>query len=130
MKIRVVCAIIEKNGTFLAARRRSGMHQAGLWEFPGGKVEPQESDHQALNREIAEELSLTLEIGPRLGVQSHDYGDGRCIELVAYRARIKEGSIRAAEHDRIRWVDRHSARDFAWAPADLPLLDQYLANLA
>jgi 8-oxo-dGTP diphosphatase len=123
--IDVVCAVIaDSEGRFLACLRPQGKHLAGLWEFPGGKVDPGESAVSALIREIREELGVEVSVGKALDpvVWSYDRGE---IRLLPFLCTIMNGGEpRAIEHDRLHWC---CAKDFGtldWAGADLPVLDQ------
>ncbi len=92
-----------------------------MWELPGGKVEDDEVDRQALRREIAEELDVEITVGRALGRDIHAYDD-IVIELVCYRCEIAHGEPHAREHCELRWLDRQGLRSVEWAPADLPMI--------
>ena len=119
--IRVVAGAIINSGELLAALRGPGMSQAGLWELPGGKVEPGESDRAALARELAEELGITVHVGDFLAQSKHTY-PGKIVLLVAYACRIEAGTPAVTEHAELRWVSAGQLDTLTWAPADLPLL--------
>jgi 8-oxo-dGTP diphosphatase len=123
----VVCALIERGGLVLAAQRPAGKSQALLWEFPGGKIEPGEAPEAALVREIAEELHAAIEVGERLPDSFYDYGKV-AITLVPFRARLHDGvEPHAAEHAALRWCGARDLRALEWAPADVPIVEHYLA---
>jgi 5,10-methenyltetrahydrofolate synthetase len=116
--IRVVAAVWVRGGHLFAARRPPGKAHAGQWELPGGKVEPGESDAEALVRELREELGLEARVGAQLGaVATAD------IDLVAYAVEA-DGEPVLAEHDASAWLDRGGQDALDWAPADRPLLDR------
>lgn len=117
--IRVVAAAIVRSGRVLAARRGPGRAHAGLWELPGGKVEPGESDREALVREIQEELGAQVMVGAHLGDSPWE---GRLV-LVAYACTLTEGMPTKTEHTELRWVDPEGMLALDWAPADVPLLE-------
>lgn len=118
----VVCGVIEDgSGRVLACQRPEGGHLAGLWEFPGGKVEPGETAAAALIRELGEELAIEVEVGEALTPVSWDYGRGE-LRLVPFRCRIRGGSLTLREHAAARWCGPAAACLLAWAPADLPVL--------
>ena len=120
----VVAAVIERSGRILAARRTEPPALAGLWEFPGGKVEPGESRTAALARECREELGVRVEIGERVGPE-YRTPDGR-MRVLTYRARITHGEPEALEsHDELRWVrpGGPEAAELPWLPGDLLILD-------
>lgn len=125
--LTVVCAIIEQGNSFLVARRNDSVSQAGLWEFPGGKVEQNEQYDKALIREIAEELGCTIVVKQRLSSNIHEYSD-KTIELIPYICSISTGTPHAHEHAQILWVNAQSALQLVWAPADIPILQSYLDN--
>jgi 8-oxo-dGTP diphosphatase len=123
----VVCALIERDGRVLAAQRPAHKAQAGLWEFPGGKLEPGESPEAALVREIREELHLDLAVGARLPEVGHDYGPFS-ITLIPFRATVAaDREPHPAEHAAVRWCTPAELRTLAWAPADVPVVAHYLA---
>lgn len=119
--VRVVAAAIVRDGRVFAARRGPHVARPGLWELPGGKVEPGEDDRAALARELAEELALDASVGAYVAEAVHDYGDV-AIRLVAY-ACVADGEPVLTDHDAVRWVDADGLDGLAWAPADVPLLD-------
>lgn len=121
MQVRVVAAAIVDAGRVFAARRAPGMTRAGLWELPGGKVEPGETDAEALAREVAEELGLRVEVGAFLAEADHAYADVRVV-LAAYACRIVSGTPTLHEHDAMRWLGPDELDRVTWAPADVPLL--------
>jgi 8-oxo-dGTP diphosphatase len=124
----VVAAVIERSGRILAARRTEPPALAGLWEFPGGKVEPGESDAAALARECREELGVKVEIGERIGPEY--LTPNGAMRVLTYRARITEGEPATLEsHDALRWVRPGSpeAAELPWLPGDLLILDALIA---
>jgi len=110
--IRVTAAVVERNGRFLVARRKPGLRFGGVWEFPGGKVEPGETAEECLRREIREELGLEIAVDGGCGVYPHSSSD-LAVELIAFRATILSGHIVLRDHDAVRWA----------APADLDVFD-------
>jgi len=128
-EIRVVAAALMRGGLVLAARRGPQQRQAGLWELPGGKVEPGESDGRALERELAEELGIRVEVGRMLAENVHHYPD-LTIRLVALAATLPpDQQPQAREHDALRWLGPEAVHSLDWAPADIPLLDAVQAAL-
>jgi 8-oxo-dGTP diphosphatase len=125
--IEVAAAIIEnEQGQILIARRKKGKSQAGMWEFPGGKLESGESPEECLVRELQEEMGIEIAPYAWFGVNEHDYGTVR-IKLIAYLAKYSTGEIRLADHDEYRWVNREELREYKWAPADVPFVGRLMA---
>lgn len=119
--IEVVGAVIRRGDQVLIAQRMPGKHEALLWEFPGGKIEPGEAPEACLVREIDEELGVAIVVGAPLGAVTHDDG-ARRIHLTCYWAEIVSGEPRALECHAIRWVRPEELDDFTFAPADVPLV--------
>jgi 8-oxo-dGTP diphosphatase len=119
-EVRVVAAVIVRADRVVAARRGPTMRHAGLWEFPGGKVEPFESDPDALRREIREELGVEVVVAGEIGVVVHAYDD-RVVRLVALRCSTDQ-EPRALEHAEVLWLSAAELDGRSWAPADVPLL--------
>ncbi len=124
MVIEVTAAIIERDGKVLAARRTPGDPLAGLWEFPGGKLEPGESQRECLRRELREELAIECEIGDHIVSSPYDYRDKRII-LHAYAARIVRGEPQRIDHDRLCWQVPEALMSLDWAPADIAIVKRY-----
>ncbi len=123
MRLRVVAAAIsDESGRWLLADRPPGRHLAGLFEFPGGKVEPGESDAAALTRELAEELAIDCEVGALLSEVEHCYPE-RTVHLLLYRARIIRGTPAPQEGQQLRWVSADAMRSLPMPPADGPLVE-------
>jgi 8-oxo-dGTP diphosphatase len=119
VRVQVVGAAVVREGRVLAARRVAPVALAGLWEFPGGKVEPGESDVEALQREIAEELGVEVVVGARVGP---DLLLGDTAVMRVYLARLVDGDPQLTEHDAFRWLGADELDDVPWIPADAPVL--------
>jgi 8-oxo-dGTP diphosphatase len=117
----VVAAVIEKAGRFLVTRRQPGIHLEGMWEFPGGKIEPGETQEAALRRELVEELEVEADVGECVHRTKHTYPD-RTIELHFYRCSLL-GAPRPALGQGMRWVPRNELRSLGFPPADTELID-------
>ena len=118
-KIEVVGAVIVRGGEVLCARRAGTGHLAGLWEFPGGKIEPGESPQAALVREVDEELQCQVVVGDMLTSTTHQYAVG-AVTLTTYYCRLVAGTPEPTEHAEVRWVAPADLGTLEWAPADLP----------
>lgn len=119
--VRVTAAIIVKDGAVLIAQRGYQDRMAGLWEFPGGKVEAGETPEQCLKRELGEELSMDATIGSFLGSSTYHY-DHISIELMAYRAYWNGVPFKLLAHDAYQWVPPSRLAAFSFTPADLPFV--------
>ena len=124
--VRVVCAILEQHGRVLVTQRHQHMAQPLLWEFPGGKVEPGETEEESLVREIKEELQLDIEPLRRLTPVFSDLKEDLQLELIPFICRYEAGAIQLVEHRAYQWSERDRLRSYDWCPADLPVLDEYL----
>jgi len=119
----VTAAVVsDGSGRILAARRAPGQRLAGKWEFPGGKIEPDEEPRACLEREIREELGVEIRAGELVAESRYDYEHAR-IALEAYHAELVSGDFTLSVHDRIAWIERESLGDFDFAPADLPVVE-------
>jgi 8-oxo-dGTP diphosphatase len=107
---------------FLVQQRLPEKSRANLWEFPGGKVEPSETDEGALARECREELDVELEVGRRLWSTVHRYPDLE-VELLLHAARIARGEPKALGAQAIRYATPAEMQQLVFCEADLPLID-------
>lgn len=125
MKVVLVSAValIDRDGRVLVAERPEGKSMAGLWEFPGGKVEPGESPEAALIRELREELGIETWrscLAP-LTFASHSYEDFHLL-MPLFACRKWEGVVTAREGQRLKWARAAELRDLPMPPADVPLV--------
>jgi mutator protein MutT len=128
MSITVVAAVIEQDNRFFLTRRQAGVHLEGMWEFPGGKVDPGESHSQALRREIREELDADIDVHDLVFETTHEYPD-RTIALFFYRCSLR-GEPRPLLGQEIRWVPRGELASLGFPPADAELITQLTAAAA
>lgn len=117
--IEVVGAAIIKEEKVLAMQRSEQMTLPGMWEFPGGKVEANETEQEALIREIKEELNVTINILDYINEASYDYDFGT-VQLKVYTAEIISGQITLEEHSDGKWVTADELKNIDWAPVDIP----------
>ncbi|MCB1053607.1 MAG: (deoxy)nucleoside triphosphate pyrophosphohydrolase [Acidobacteria bacterium] len=125
--LHVACAIIERDGCFLAVQRSASMAMPGLWEFPGGKLEPGETAETCLIREIREELGIDLILTEALALCDWQYPDFT-IRLYPYIGFWTQGELVLHEHQAFCWLKGPDPELLEWAPADLPVLAQYRAK--
>lgn len=118
--IEVVCGIIYNEDKVLICRRASHKALGGYWEFPGGKIEAEESGEQSLKRELLEELGMEVEIQGYLMEHIHDYGSFS-IKLIAYTCEFKNASFVMSDHDAYKWVFPIELEQFKLAPADVSI---------
>lgn len=131
-RVAVVGAAVLRTGAdgvrrVLASRRTDPPHLAGYWELPGGKVDPGESDVEALVRELDEELRVEVEVGGRLG---EDLAIGETAVLRGYVCELVRGEPALVDHDAHRWLAAGELDDVDWIPVDRPLVDALRALLA
>ncbi len=117
------CALVDIDGRVLIAKRPAGKSMAGLWEFPGGKIEIGETPEECLIRELAEELGLSVVTAclTPFVFASHAYEDFHLL-LMLYLCRRWDGVARAREHEALAWVRPENLAQYAMPPADQPLI--------
>jgi len=127
--IKVVCALIINDGLILAVQRSETMNLPFQWEFPGGKLEPNETEKECIVREIKEELNL--EIDPISKIKSHifHYPD-ISIELIPYIAKIVGGDLQLNEHLTHKFLSVDKLFTIDWAKADIPIVHDYIKYAA
>ena len=119
----VACALVDADGRVLLAQRPPGKQLAGLWEFPGGKLEPQERPEAALIRELREELGIEVRetcLAP-LAFASHGYPEFHLL-MPLYICRKWTGIVQARDGQALKWVRPGKMRDYPMPPADAPLI--------
>jgi 8-oxo-dGTP diphosphatase len=123
------CALVDVDGRVLIAQRPAGRPMAGLWEFPGGKIESGERPEQSLIRELKEELGIGVreECLAPLTFASHPYPDFHLL-MPLYVCRRWEGTVTPQEGQKLAWVRPNKLRDYEMPPADVPLI-AHLATL-
>ncbi len=119
--IIVTAGIIRKGSKILIARRSPKKHLAGFWEFPGGKIEEDETLEECLSRELKEELGITVNVGEFFMENSHKYGENEIL-LKAFFCEYVLGDIVLNDHDKINWVEIIELENYQFAPADIPFI--------
>lgn len=131
--VMVSAAVIFHENRVLVSRRKAGTHLAGMWEFPGGKVEPGEDPRAALARELREEIGVDAHVGEVLDVTFHRYEDAKkCVLLMFFEATVADGSPapRAVDVAEIAYLGADALDPAQFPPADVPLLGKIRARLA
>jgi len=127
--IHVAGAVIRnQDGDVLCALRSQTMSMPGLWEFPGGKLEANETAEQCLVREIEEELGCIIQVGRLIADVVHEYPSIR-VRLVTYESSLAIGTPAAREHERLIWLPVNRLTELEWAPADLPTVDALITMI-
>jgi mutator protein MutT len=122
--IEVAAGLIrDERGRYLLTQRRRGSHLAGLWEFPGGKVEAGETPAACLRRELIEELSATFEVGDLVETVRWEYPD-RIVVLHFFDCRLESGAIVPREQQAMEWVEAARLGDYDFPPADRELIQR------
>lgn len=121
--IPVVAAMMVKDGQVLLGQRPEGSSLAGVWEFPGGKIEPGEDPKLALNRELKEELGIEAKIDELKLASSHNYGDVN-IMLLMYQVNYWKGEPKNLHHSDLKWVEFKNVRDYPLPDANQKIVDQ------
>jgi 8-oxo-dGTP diphosphatase len=119
--LRVTAAVIERDGKVLVARRGPGQRFAGLWEFPGGKLEEGEDPVRCLERELREELGIRARVGRFLCAVPYR-SPALALDLLVYRADQVAGRLRPVDHDDVRWLDPAEMDEAAFTEPDRPVI--------
>lgn len=125
--ILVVAALIKKNNNVLIARRSTGDENVlGKWEFPGGKVEPNETEGHAIEREIKEEFELNIKANKYITNNVCEYPT-KTVDLRLYECEYISGEFKLHDHSEYKWVNINELLNYDLAPADIPLA-KYISN--
>lgn len=124
-QIEVSAAVIQKDNLILAAKRNYGEFE-GMWEFPGGKIEKNETQKQALQREISEEFSVNIIINEYITTVEYDYPTFH-LTMHCYHCQLPEGQeIHLSVHEDIIWANKEELLSLEWLPADLPIVEHII----
>lgn len=126
--LQVACAIIERGGAVLATQRSTTMSLPLKWEFPGGKIAPGELPAECLQRELIEELGLSITVGRSLPRHTHNYHTFT-VTLHPFVCTIASGEITLHEHAAFSWLPPADLHTLDWAAADLPVIQAYTDSL-
>ena len=131
--VEVVCAVIKnENGEIFCCKRGPGRALEGYWEFPGGKVEANETHEETIVREIKEELKTIIEPIKFIGSSNYEYSDLEepfSITMYAYECRLIQGELELTEHTKKKWVKKENLDSIKFAPADLPIVNMILKSV-
>lgn len=125
MKKPVAAAVVYLEGRILITRRAPGQNLEGLWEFPGGKVEPEETIRECITRELDEELGVASVAGAILMTVTHTYPGGT-IELIAILVELQSTTFTLRVHDLYEWVRPEDLLLYDLAPADIPIAEEII----
>jgi 8-oxo-dGTP diphosphatase len=123
--IRVVAAVIERDGSYLITQRRPSAVLPLLWEFPGGRVEPDETDAQALRREVLHRLGADVDCGKLISFVSHPY-EHYVVDLFLYECRLLGTAIEARAVNAYTWVTSAAFDQYPFTPADEASMNKLL----
>lgn len=118
--IKVACGIIYNNGKIFICKRKPEKSMGGYWEFPGGKVEENESYEGCLKRELMEELGMDVDVKEHFMTVQHDYGSF-VIELASFTCELRSATYQLIDHDQLEWVSVLNLVNYELAPADVPI---------
>lgn len=125
--LHVTCAIIIDGSKVLVTQRSESMKLPLKWEFPGGKIDANESAETCIKRELFEELNIEVELLKRLSDSRFEY-PSFTINLIPFVARITSGEIILREHKAFEWLHPKELKKLDWAPADIPVLEQFMKS--
>ncbi len=121
--IEVVAAVIFNGDKFMIAQRNLKKSQGGLWEFPGGKIEPGETGEEALKREIREEFNAEISVGELITEVEHHYPE-KDVKLYFYRAELVSEKLEVLEHEAIAWITKADKDKYQFAGADASVVEK------
>lgn len=125
--VHVTCAIVIDGSKVLVTQRSEAMKLPLKWEFPGGKVDFNEAAEMCIKRELIEELNIEVELLERLADSQFKYPTFT-INLIPFIARVKAGQLILREHKAFEWLHPKELKALDWAPADIPVLEQFMKS--
>lgn len=125
--IRVVAALVERNGRYLITQRRENAVLPLLWDFPGGRVEPGETDRGALAREVEERLGVSVEVGQLISFVSHPY-DRYAVDLYLYECNLRSDELRCCAVNDYAWVTSEEMERYSFTPVDEASMSKLLGE--
>ncbi|MEK4758160.1 (deoxy)nucleoside triphosphate pyrophosphohydrolase [Macrococcoides caseolyticum] len=125
--IKVVGAVIVKEGKILCAQRNEHTSLPLMWEFPGGKIEENETPEDALKRELMEEMKCEITVGDKVVTTVHEY-DFATIELTTFYSEMVNDRIILEEHIDMKWLAPKELGTIEWAPADVEAVEKIMKN--
>lgn len=126
---KVLCGLILKDNQILICRRKPEKSLGGYWEFPGGKLEDNETYEECLARELQEELGLMVIFGDHFKTVIHHY-DQKAIELISYICETEYSEIKLVDHDKIEWIAIEDLLKWELAPADVPIAEALIETFS
>jgi len=126
-EIHVVGAVITESGKILCAQRGATKTLAYKWEFPGGKIEKDETPEAALIRELQEEMECEISVGKKIDYTVYEYDFG-IVHLTTYYCEVTSGQLKNTEHEAIKWMSPEELDTLDWAPADIPAISKIMAD--
>jgi len=124
-RIRVVAAVIQRDGKYLITQRRPEAVLPMLWEFPGGRVEGEEKDDEALRREMLERLGVDIEVDEQLSTSEHEYS-GYSVSITLYKAHLLSDELLPLHVNAFCWITSEEFDNYAFPPADQATMDKLL----
>ncbi len=123
--IRIVAAVVQRDGKYLITQRRPEAVLPMMWEFPGGRVEGEETDEQALRREMIERLGARIEVDEMLASSEHQYS-GYAVVIALYRAHLLNDDLAPLHVNAFHWIGSDEFDNYAFPPADQATMDKLL----
>lgn len=120
---KVTAAILTNNGRVLIARRKAGRRLANMWEFPGGRLNSEETPVECLKRALKEKLGIEIQVGGFFGESIYHYEYGS-IQLLGFWATLVSGEILPSAHQEVEWVSPDELDRYIFVPADIPFVDK------